>query len=554
MIVAALVTASCSSSNPEPDGATRADDETAAQASADEWLHLGQDLGSTRAASDTTIGADTVEELEPAWELEDVNGVSGTPIVVEGTLYVGDWTGHVRALDTASGEERWATDVETRYVGGAVAVDDERVFVGTWSSHVVALDRETGDEVWDTSTGDHPNTAIFGSPIHVDGLVLVGAASYEEFTAGEGAPPTFRGYVVALDAATGDEVWRYWTTPGDETAGPGVPVWSSPSVDTEREHVYIATGNNYAPPSSDNADAVIALDLRTGEEIWVNQFTGGDTWTLAEPLGPDADIGGVPNLFAVDGTDAVGVGDKAGVYRALDRDSGEELWSAELTEGGLQGGVLASAAVDDESVYVASNKASTTADLIALESASGAERWRVEVGGSVAGPVTWANGVVYVADDSGHISAFADEDGQRLWSHEVDAQAAGGIAVVDGTVYGGWGWWLAGAPEDPQGGLIAFRLPGSGSGGGSGDEATSADAEASGEDVYQRSCANCHGGSGEGASGPSLVGVDERLSRADHLEIVREGRGEMPGWEGDLTPEEIEAVVDYERSELASGD
>jgi mono/diheme cytochrome c family protein len=131
----------------------------------------------------------------------------------------------------------------------------------------------------------------------------------------------------------------------------------------------------------------------------------------------------------------------------------------------------------------------------------------------------------------------------------VAAPAAGGIAVVDGTAYAGWGWWLASPPPDPQGGLIAFRLGDTGSGAGEsdgpGDEATS------GEAVYRESCATCHGGSGEGGSGPSLVGVDDRLSRAEHIDIVREGRGNMPGWDASLSREEIEAVVDYERSVLS---
>jgi cytochrome c551 len=72
--------------------------------------------------------------------------------------------------------------------------------------------------------------------------------------------------------------------------------------------------------------------------------------------------------------------------------------------------------------------------------------------------------------------------------------------------------------------------------------------------VYAQSCATCHGGTGEGGSGPSLVGVDDRLTRDEQLDVVRDGRGDMPGWEDDLTAEEIEAVVDYQHTVLAEGD
>ena len=551
-LLAAVVAASCAGSSDAGDEqADGSADGSSVEAASDvveaAWTRLGLDLANTRAADEATIGPDNVAELQPAWELTGINGVSGTPIVADDVVYVGDWTGHVRALDAATGDERWARDLATNYIGGAVALDESRVFVGTFDARTVALDRATGEPRWETQLGDHPQAVIFGSPIVVDGLVIVGIGSFEVFAGGES--PTFRGHVVALDAETGREAWRFWVTAGDETEGPGVSIWSSPAIDRERGVLYIGTGQAYAPPAPPRSDALLALDVRTGSEVWAQQFTAGDAWTLANPTGLDADVGAAPNLFRVDGTDAVGVGDKAGVYWALDRETGEELWSRPLTEGGLQGGVMASAAVDGDRVYVASNRASQDADLVALDTDTGAEVWRVDVGAHVTGPVTWANDVVFVADDSGRIAGYAAEDGEMLWSHGVASPAAGGIAVVDGTVYAGWGWWLASPPPDPQGGLVAFRLGGDGGEpSGAGEEAT-----ATGEDVYRTSCATCHGGAGEGGSGPSLVGVDDRLTRSEQIEIVREGRGSMPAWKDTLDPDEIEAVVDYQRSVLAEG-
>jgi polyvinyl alcohol dehydrogenase (cytochrome) len=551
-------------------------DDDAGAATADapaEWVRLGYDLANTRAAAgETTIGPGDVGGLAPAWEVDGIKGVTGTPAVVDGAVYVGDWTGHLRALDTGTGDEIWAHDLESGYVGGAVAVDDERVVVGTFDARIVAVDRGTGDPVWETPVGDHPKAVVFGSPVIVDGLVVVGVGSFEVFVPGD--PPTFRGHVVALDAETGAEQWRFWVTAGDATEGPGVSVWSSPAVDTERGIVYIGTGQAYAAPAPPRSDALLALDLQTGDEVWSTQFTAGDAWTINQPTGLDADVGAAPNLFTVDGTDAVGVGDKAGTYRALDRETGEILWERSVTPGGLQGGIMASAAVADGTVFVTSNDASQDAALVAVDADTGDEGWRVDVGAHVTGPVTWANGVLYIADDSGRIAAYDARDGEQLWAHDVPFPAAGGIAVVDGTVYAGWGWWLAGAPDDADGGLIAFRLAegtgdsdGTGTGDdgdedgglaggepdGSGADEGTADGPATGEDVYQRSCAACHGGTGEGSSGPSLVGVDDRLTRAEHVAVVRDGRGTMPGWQDNLTAEEIDAVVEYERTVLAPG-
>src|SRR5690606_1228634 len=96
-----------------------------------EWVRVGYDLANTRAVEDeAVIGPGNVGELAPAWEVTGLAGVSGTPAVVDGTVYLGDWTGHVRALDAATGEELWAQPVGPGYVGGSVAVDGDRVLAG----------------------------------------------------------------------------------------------------------------------------------------------------------------------------------------------------------------------------------------------------------------------------------------------------------------------------------------------------------------------------------------------------------------------------------------
>ena len=536
------------------DDAGSGPDAAAGDDAAAEWVRHGHDLANTRAVPDeTALDPTTVADLAPAWEVDDILGVTGTPAVVDGVAYVGDWTGHLRALDAETGDQVWVHELGDGYVGGSVAVDDTQVVVGTFDARLVAVDRATGEPLWEASVDDHPKAVVFGSPVLVDGVVVVGVGSFEVFAPGD--PPTFRGSVVALDAATGEEVWRFWLTKGDATEAPGVSIWSSPAVDTERGVLYVGTGQAYALPAPARSDALLALDLRTGEEVWTTQFTSGDAWTITDPSGLDADVGAAPNLFEADGTDAVGVGDKAGAYRALDRDTGEILWERQLTEGGAQGGVMASAAVADSTVYVASNDGGRDAVLAALDADTGEERWRSDVGAHVTGPVTWANGVLYLADDSGRIAAYDADGGAQLWAHEVPFPAAGGVAVVDGTIYAGWGWWLAGAPDGANGGLIAFGLDTAAADGPAPDADGAADGSSGsasvGEDVYQESCAACHGGSGEGGTGPSLVGVDERLTRDEQITIVRDGRGRMPAWGDELTAEEIEAVVDFQRTVLA---
>jgi polyvinyl alcohol dehydrogenase (cytochrome) len=529
---------------------------TVAPAPPTEWPTHGYDLADTRAtpASETTISTADVGALAPGWVTPNLKGMSAAPIVAGGVVYFGDWTGTVRALDAGTGATRWATDLHTYYIGGSVAVDDDRVYVGTFDAKVVALDRRSGAVVWTTPVDDGPGSAVFASPVVADGLVITGVASFEEFTDPKGSK--FRGHVVGLDTTTGREVWRYWTTHDDATSGPGIGIWSAVSVDTERHLVYVPTGNNYLPPSGPTSDAIVALDDRTGAQVWVTRFTTGDIWTLGgDNDGPDADVGAPPNLFDLNGRPALGVGDKAGVFHALDRTTGAVLWTHPLTKGGSQGGVMQSGAYGAGRLYVASNKAGTTADLVSLDAADGHEHWRVDVGGHSTAPVTLSNGVVYVTDDLGHVSSFDAADGHRLSTLTVPAPAAGGVVIAEGTLFVGFGWWLASAPADPQGGLATYRLPGAAgpAGGGAGGPGTTTLAvpgvdPASGAGIYARSCASCHGGDGSGGFGPSLRGVADRYTREQHLDLVHHGRDKMPSWDGVLTDDEIAKVVDYERA------
>lgn len=76
--------------------------------------------------------------------------------------------------------------------------------------------------------------------------------------------------------------------------------------------------------------------------------------------------------------------------------------------------------------------------------------------------------------------------------------------------------------------------------------------ESQGETVYSANCARCHGPDGEGGVGPQLGdgAVEANLTVEEHTDVVTDGRNGMPAWEGQLTPEEIDAVVLYEREEL----
>src|SRR5262249_3142045 len=155
---------------------------------------------------------------------------------------------------------------------------------------------------------------------------------------------------------------------------------------------------------------------RNGTVRWVRQFTVGDVYVIFRPppQGPDADIGAAPNLFRIGDRDVVGVGDKAGVYAVLDRDTGETIWGRRFGSGGHLGGIMTTAAYDGPSLFLAANTwaneldfhdPGNTSTTYALDAATGAIRWQRALPSAVFGAMTYANGIVYQPTITGTVYA-----------------------------------------------------------------------------------------------------------------------------------------------------
>jgi len=202
----------------------------------------------------------------------------------------------VHALDAMSGCTIWtyATEAAVRTAisfGPLSGTDHFGVFFGDVRANAYAVDAATGSLVWKTKVEDHPAARVTGGPTFFSGVLYVPVSSIEEAT---GSRPsyeccTFRGSVVALDAATGRQIWKAYTIPeaphptsknaiGTQLQGPsGASVWSSPTIDVQRQALYVATGNSYSHPPSDTSDAILAFDLKTGRMLWHRQATPKDS-------------------------------------------------------------------------------------------------------------------------------------------------------------------------------------------------------------------------------------------------------------------------------------
>src|SRR5205807_3111442 len=198
---------------------------------------------------------DEVPHLKLKWAFGFPGASSGgtQPVVVGGRLYVGDAEGDLFALDAETGCVHWTIEVEAG-IRSAVTVGQSRargdrvaVYFGDQSANVYSVDAESGKLIWKVKVDDYSRAAITGAPQLYRGRLYVPVSSREESQVGDPKYPccSFRGNIVALEAATGRRVWKTYTvsqTPaptvknsiGTQLYGPaGGAVWNTPTVDTK---------------------------------------------------------------------------------------------------------------------------------------------------------------------------------------------------------------------------------------------------------------------------------------------------------------------------------
>ncbi|MDH3272038.1 MAG: PQQ-binding-like beta-propeller repeat protein, partial [Gemmatimonadota bacterium] len=250
------------------------------------------------------ITPDNVERLRPVWSF--ATGVNGghesPPIVNDGVMYVTTPDNLLFALDARTGELYWwyEHDLPERLVAihntnRGVALYGDNVYMATLDARVVALDAATGAVVWDASVSDNASGYYMTiAPLAAEGRIMVGAS---------GGELGIRGFVVALDAQTGDELWRTHTVPGPGEVGNdtwpgetwrtgGAPVWLPGHYDPATRLTYWGTGNP-GPWVGDQRDgdnlytnSVLALDVHTGEIRGYHQYHWNGSWDWDEVSTP----------------------------------------------------------------------------------------------------------------------------------------------------------------------------------------------------------------------------------------------------------------------------
>ena len=410
----------------------------------DDWPLPNRDYDNTRANLKAAIDSRNVARLTEAWRLviEPAAGpfgsVTGNPLILGDAVYLQDMSSHVHALDRDTGKARWMfRHGETTVGPNGVAAAWGRLYANSGDTGILALDAKTGGELWRFEPKLVQSEGIDIQPIAYDGRVFVASVPASLRGAYLGGS---RGVLFALDAISGKESWRFDTVASDDLWGDplnnaGGGAWYPPLIDLERKRTYWGTGNPAPWPGLPEAPSGSS---RPGDNLYTSSLV------------------------------------------ALAADSGKLIWhhqerAHDLFDWDFQGSPLHVRADERRGVPELIIGSGKTGTLVALAADSGKLEWRAKVGrhendaltelplneavrvypgalGGVLTPIAYAQGRLFVpivdmaaeytgasvlpdlAGGRGALSALDARNGELLWNVELPAPNYGAATVVNDLV------------------------------------------------------------------------------------------------------------------------
>jgi polyvinyl alcohol dehydrogenase (cytochrome) len=466
-----------------------------------QWNGWGRDVENTRYQPEPALRATDVPKLALKWAFGyEGSAVSGQPTIIDGRVFVTSASGRVYSLDSKTGCTHWSYAADAG-VRTAVSVGElappkyaarpkksrhqrtlahlemqktpSAVFFGDEHGAVYALDAEKGTLNWKTQVDAHPTARLHAAPTLYRDRLYVAVDSSEPSTALDStyACCTFRGSVAALDIANGHVLWKTYTVSeeprpyghsetGTQEFGPaGVPILGSPTIDTTRGLLYVATGSSFSPTDQPLAGAIVAYALSDGTLRWVKKPDHENADAVEFDSSPI-----LRNLAS--GKQVILAGRRSGVVYSLDPDrAGEILWQTRPAESKAAGGVAWGAAADHHSLYVAfsglaADPSQMSGSLTALDMKIGVKRWQTaaptpactwgaQCPHAQAQAVTVIPGVAFSGSMDGHLRAYSTIDGKIVWDYDTAKDFAtvngvkasggsldeGGATIVNGIVY-----------------------------------------------------------------------------------------------------------------------
>jgi len=584
-----------------------------AQSESTAWPTYNNDYSGDRYSVANEITENNVDALKEVCRLKVSDGGSFPPglVVVDGVMYV-TRPFDTYALDATTCRVRWRyTSPGGAYgVNRGVAVMGGRVFRGTPDGHLLALDAVTGRLLWDSIVGDISiSEFVFGAPLAWNGLVFAGV------TASDGS---IKGRIMAFDASTGREVWRFNTIPtgneigadtwkvsaAAETGGGGT--WSTFTLDISSGELFVPVGSpapiflpDLRPGDNLFTDSFIVLDARTGALKWWYQLVPNDTH--------DLDLAAAPMLYINSrGERVVAAAGKDGYVHVVEQRTHHLLFKTAVTTienehgrpsetetrfcpsswGGTEWNgpaldpslkTIFVGAVDwcllvklvgdpnglifqpgsppaDTTVLKTRSDPDRPASgwLTAIDSDTGQVKWQYhDTAPIVAGVTPTAAGIVFTGDVAGNFLVFNSTTGRLLYKKNTGGGLSGGVItyVIDDKQYvaftsGNGSRTFYGSPSPPS--LIIMALN---------DEARRASVQrdaqvARGKHLYAENCSGCHGGAGEGGTGPALKGVKERRTYRGTIQWIKDPQTQlMPKlFPGPLNDQAVRDVATFIRT------
>ena len=506
---------------------------TAAEVSSNpSWNGWSPGLTNNRFQSAKAAGLNPaqVSRLQLKWAFAFPSAVSmyGQPTIIAGRVFASADNGYIYSFDALTGCVHWSFRAQAG-VSGAISIEalpgNPNKFLamfGDTLGNAYAVDASNGELTWKTHLDAHPLARVRAAPKYYNGRLYVPLASLEEpdSSSAQHVCCTYRGMVVALDAATGKQIWKTYTitetpterkTPaGVSYMGPsGAGVWGPLTLDPKRRAIYLGTGNAFSEPDVGRSDAIMAMNMDTGKIIWVHQNEPGDVWHTGCAQGPPPPGLGLPPRSAgragaagrggaagasgagrgpavqrpanyycptttndpdwdfsagtilierPNGKALVIAGQKSGMVWAHDADTGEVVWKSDISRGQIVFG----GAADEDTGYFAMNGRTVAA----IRLSDGLEKWAtlIPAQDSMSGhpgfsaAVSVIPGVLFVPGKDGQLIALSTFDGHQIWAYDTtqEVKTVNGLTAKGGSI-GSAGATIAGGMVFVPSGYTGFQ-------------------------------------------------------------------------------------------------
>lgn len=555
-----------------------------------EWLSYNNGLHGQRYSPLKQIDVGNAARLGEVCRAQ-IDGPSSfhAGLVVHGdTLYTATPRETV-ALDATTCALRWQFTYrpEEERCGGSnrgVALHDGRIFRGTCDGRLIALDAATGRLLWKNAIAvPQLGESTTAAPLAWGGVVYMGIGGSEQGV---------RGRVLAFDAATGRELWRFHTIPmGEETGAHtwerpetaktgGGGVWGVMSLDVSTGELFVPVGNpwpdidkDYRPGDNLFTNSIVVLDARTGALKWWYQVSPAD-WM-------DLDLVAAPMLYRADGArDFMAVAGKDGYLTVVDRDTRQPAFRTPVTtvqpvpekpsrEGltmcpGYAGGVEWNGAALDRlnqqlivgavdicfNVKLAPPQAyipgavefggvvepvgDPVGWITAIHPLTGAVQWKYKAERPVVAGITpTAGGVTFAGDLAGNFLVFESHTGRLLHQAKAGGAMAGGVITyeVAGRQYVAFA--AGNISRNAFGDLgmpsvVVLTLDPAAPPLMHDLTASRTDAGGMGQRLYGQVCQSCHGPDGNMIADRRLGGIAGRQDLAATIAYIKDPRAPMP--------------------------